>query len=174
MTHAPPARRAVWPGALFPAGLVALADQAIKAAVVTALPVGAAVPLLPGLLTLTHVQNRGVAFGLLPGVPPVVIGLAAGLLVAWLVWTGGRPRGARGASAGGALMLGGTAGNLVDRLRWGYVVDYVDLHVWPVFNLADAAIAVGGALLVLGLARGAGEAGATRQTAPRSRRRRWR
>lgn len=174
MTQAPPARRAVWPGVLFAAALVAAADQAIKAAVVATLPLGAAVPLVPGLLTLTHVQNRGVAFGLLPGVPPAVVGLVAGTLVGLLVWTGGRPLGARGAAAGGALMLGGTAGNLVDRLRWGYVVDYVDPHVWPVFNLADAAIVLGGGLLALGLARAGGETGAARHRIPRDRGRLWR
>jgi signal peptidase II len=153
--------------------VLALADQAIKAAVTAALPAGAAVPLVPGLLTLAHVQNRGVAFGLLPGVPPAVLGLAAALLVGLLVCTGrgGWPHATRQVGGGIALLLGGTAGNLVDRLRWGYVVDYVDLHVWPVFNLADAAIVVGAALLIVGLVRGAPATGQTRGAGRRSRRR---
>ncbi|MGH2668584.1 MAG: signal peptidase II, partial [bacterium] len=50
-------------------------------------------------------------------------------------------------------LLGGAAGNLIDRVRLGYVIDYLDLHVWPVFNLADVAVLIGGALLLVAAVR---------------------
>jgi signal peptidase II len=59
-------------------------------------------------------------------------------------------------------MLGGALGNITDRLRFGYVVDYLDIHVWPVFNLADTAIVIGAGLLVLAL-RGGPTTGPTRR-----------
>ncbi len=135
---------------------MAIADQAIKAGVTATLPAGVEVPVVPGVLTLTHVHNRGVAFGLLPGLPPLVLGLVAGCLVLLVAWRGSGPLERWQVGAGSALVLGGAAGNLVDRLRWGYVIDYIDLHRWPVFNLADAAIVAGGVLLATGLLGGTG------------------
>jgi len=163
-----------WPGRLLAAGLLAVADQAIKAVITATLPAGAEVPVVPGVLTLTHVHNRGVAFGLLPGVPPGVLGLAAGLLAGLLIWRGGAALGTWQAGAGSVLVLGGTAGNLADRLRRGYVIDYVDLHVWPVFNLADAAIVAGSVLLAAGMLRGTGNARAVPGRRDRRQGRPWR
>ncbi len=139
------------------AGGVIVVDQLIKQLVVRAVSPGAEVVLIPGLLWLTHVRNTGIAFGLLPGVPlPILV--AAGLTVIFLVfynWTRpgvGGSREAMGRAALGAL-AGGAGGNLIDRVRLGYVIDYLDLRVWPVFNLADAAVVIGGALLLVASVR---------------------
>jgi signal peptidase II len=129
--------------------LVVAADQVIKALVARAIPVSASLPVIPGVLSLTHVQNTGVAFGLLAGVSPVVTSLAALTLLAVLIYNGGRWLQTFGAEAGMVLMAGGALGNLVDRVRLGFVVDYIDVHVWPVFNLADVAIVVGAGVLGL-------------------------
>lgn len=146
-----PAGRA---GAGWVAGAVCVvaADQAVKAVLVRALPEGSAVPLVPGLISLTHVRNPGIAFGLWPAIPPAVAAALALTLFAALFYNRGRWPRSRVDGAGLALMAGGAVGNLLDRLRLGCVIDYIDLHVWPVFNLADAAIVAGAGLLVIALA----------------------
>lgn len=146
-----------WPALLAAAAVVTGADQWIKALVTRAMPPGSSVPVIDGLLSLTHVQNHGVAFGLMPGIPPIVTMLAALTLVVLLAYNKGRQLRSRMSAVGLALMAGGAVGNLLDRIRYGFVVDYIDVHVWPVFNLADAAIVAGAGLVVLALMRsGAG------------------
>lgn len=145
-----------WPALLAAAAVVTGADQWIKALVTRAMPPGSSVPVIDGLLSLTHVQNRGVAFGLMPGIPPIVTMLAALTLVLLLAYNKGRQLRSRMSAVGLALMAGGAVGNLLDRIRYGFVVDYIDVHVWPVFNLADAAIVAGAGLVVLVLMRSGG------------------
>jgi len=87
-----------------------------------------------------------------------VVGLALTVLGVLLYNRSAWP--ATGAGQWGlGLMVGGALGNIVERLRFGYVVDYVDVHVWPVFNLADTAIVVGAGLLLLALSRSGGSRG---------------
>ena len=131
----------------------AAADQWIKAVVVRTIPVAASIPVIPGVLSLTHVQNRGVAFGLLAGISPIITAAAALTLVVLLSYNKGRQLRSRASGTGVALMAGGAAGNLLDRVRLGFVIDYLDVHVWPVFNLADVAIVVGAGLLLLAFSR---------------------
>lgn len=119
------------------------------------LPVGERVVLLPWL-ALTHVHNRGIAFSLLDTVSWVLpAGIALTLLFLLFYnkarWTR-RPL----AVPGLALLAGGAFGNLIDRLRVGAVIDYVDLSIWPVFNLADVAVTLGAGVLLLTLLRPAG------------------
>lgn len=135
------------------AGVVAAVDQVLKALVVATLPLGASVPLVPGLASLTHVRNTGVAFGLLSGLSPLIAAIGALTLFVMLFYNGGRRSATRAEGIGLALMAGGAVGNLLDRVRLGFVVDYLDLHVWPVFNLADVAIVAGAGVLVVALAR---------------------
>jgi signal peptidase II len=111
------------------------------------------VPVIPGVLSLAHVQNTGVAFGLFAGVSPLVTALAALTLIFVLFYNRGRWSGSRAEGTGIALMAGGAAGNLLDRVRLGFVVDYLDLHIWPVFNLADVAIVAGAGALAVALWR---------------------
>lgn len=118
-------------------------------------------PVVPGFFSLTHVSNRGAAFGLFSGTGNslvatflVVFSLAAVAVVLALLW---RSRLERSVGVSVALILGGALGNLVDRLRTGAVVDFLDFHLgrfhWPAFNLADSAIVVGTAVLVYQLVR---------------------
>lgn len=132
---------------------VAAVDQMVKALVVRLVPAGVSVAVVPGVLWLTHVQNTGVAFGFLAGLSPAVMALAALTLFFVLFYNRGRRSGSRVERAGIALMAGGAAGNLLDRIRLGFVVDYLDLRVWPVFNLADMAIVLGAGALALALIR---------------------
>jgi signal peptidase II len=128
-------------------GLVLTADQAAKAAVEAQVTLGQKIDVLGPLgLTLTH--NRGVAFGIAggAGVPLVLISLAALGLVAYL-FSGDPTRPWMWVAVG--LLAGGALGNLADRVRADAVTDFIDLPPWPPFNLADASITAGVALLVL-------------------------
>jgi signal peptidase II len=109
--------------------------------------------LLPHVLSLAVVHNRGVAFGLLSGLRPFVVVAFALTVLAVIFYNRGAWPGALLGQWGLGCMLGGALGNIVDRLRFGYVVDYFDLHAWPVFNLADTAVVLGAGLLLLALVR---------------------
>jgi len=140
-------------------GVIAL-DQVTKQLVVMRLALHESVTVIPGLLDFTHVRNTGAAFGLLntvdfPGKTLVISVVALAALLVMAAYAARLPVHQRLARLGLALVLGGAAGNLIDRLRQGYVVDYVDAywrgwHFWA-FNVADAAITVGVALVILDL-----------------------
>ncbi|HEX6209883.1 MAG TPA: signal peptidase II [Methylomirabilota bacterium] len=144
------------------AGAVVALDQITKVVALDRLPLGVPVPIIDGLLSLTLVLNPGLAFGLLGSIPPTWRWVVAALsLVALAVLArvalrvlpdGGWP----GRLAIG-LIFGGAIGNLIDRARFGAVVDFVDVYWrdwhWPAFNVADSAITVGVALLALRLMR---------------------
>ena len=142
--------------------LVAVLDQVTKLLVVAEMELYQSIPIVPGLLNLTHIRNSGVAFGLFNtaefAYKPVVMALVAlGALVGVGLYASQLPVSHRWARGGLALILGGAAGNLVDRARQGYVVDFVDAywkgwHFWA-FNVADAAISVGVGLLIIDLFR---------------------
>jgi signal peptidase II len=144
-----PARTA-WRAVLVAAAVIA-ADQATKAIVRSEIGPFEQVHVLPGV-KLVHTLNSGVAFSVFSGGGPLVVIvalLALGALVAFfvthlqrrLVWL---PTG---------LLLGGAAGNLIDRVRAGAVTDFIKLPHWPAFNLADASITVGVVALVYVLER---------------------
>jgi len=118
------------------------------------LPLGHSVTVVPGLLAFTHVHNRGVAFGLLDGVSVLVPAVVTLTLLLLLFYNKARWIRRPMTQAAFALLGGGAASNLLDRIRVGAVVDFIDVHIWPIFNLADAAVSVGALLLVLTLLRG--------------------
>lgn len=128
------------------AGIIAL-DQATKAVVTTTLP-SHPVKLLAGAVYLDYARNTGAAFSILPGggfaFAAIALVVSLGILVYYRRVSGG-PLAVR---LGLALILGGAIGNLVDRIRLGYVVDFIDLRWWPVFNLADSAVVVGVVVLI--------------------------
>jgi signal peptidase II len=125
--------------------LVAALDQGVKALVEHNLAPGEDVEVL-GPLSLTLSHNRGVAFGLADGGGAGLILLAAAAL-AFVAVLFARDPVRPGMWVAVGLVAGGALGNLIDRLRVGEVTDYVDLPLWPPFNLADAAIVAGVVLL---------------------------
>jgi len=129
-------------------------DQLAKAAARARLEAGSSVPVLGKWLQLTLTHNAGSAFGLVSGRWWLV---AVGVLVCGAILIYMLARGSRAASHGQVLplglVLGGSLGNLADRLRTGGVFDFVDLRVWPVFNVADMAITVGVVVLAVGVMR---------------------
>lgn len=136
------------------AAAVLAADQGSKLLAMGLLrPVGS-IPLLGRYVSLTWATNTGGAFGLLPSATPVLAGIAAVVVVA-LVVLAQRLAGGRLVAVAMACLLGGALGNLIDRLRLGYVVDFIDLYFWPIFNIADIAITVGAGLLLVSVITGA-------------------
>jgi signal peptidase II len=137
---------------------VLIIDQLSKQIVRTTLPLHDAINVIPGFLDITHVQNTGAAFGLLNAAdfaykPAIMIGIAAIALVAIAAYGAQLGFHERLARLGLSLILGGAFGNLIDRAAVGHVVDFVDVywglsHFWA-FNVADAAITVGAALVLL-------------------------
>jgi signal peptidase II len=140
-----------------PLAIVVL-DQLTKALIRATVPLHSSVTVLPGFMDLTHVRNTGAAFGLLNAVEfpfkTVVIAIvatAALVLVGW--YAAGLARHQIAARSGLALIIGGAAGNLLDRVVAGSVVDFVDVywrthHFWA-FNVADSAITIGVAVMIL-------------------------
>jgi signal peptidase II len=141
-------------------GGVVVLDQLTKAAVLRHLAPGTHIHIIDGFATLTLVMNPGLAFGLLGGVPTAwrwivaVLSIAA-LIVLARVALRVLPGGSRLDRIAIGLIFGGAIGNLIDRLRFGAVVDFVDLHFrgyhWPAFNVADSAISIGVVLLAIRL-----------------------
>ena len=139
---------------------IVVVDQITKLLIQYYVPVFSSVTVVPGLVDLVHVHNAGVAFGFLNDVDhPFRSLLTTGLAVVALIGivyyaTHLDPR-ERLARLGLSLILGGAVGNLIDRSRQGYVVDFVDVywrdwHFWA-FNVADAAISIGAVLIFLEL-----------------------
>jgi signal peptidase II len=125
-------------------------DQFTKRAVATGFTPGESRIVVPHFLWWTYVQNHNGAFGLFGSQPILLIGLALAVLA--IFWYAFRDQAARSGLvrvAFGAI-AGGAFGNILDRIRFGYVVDFIDLRWWPVFNVADSCITIGVALLILG------------------------
>ena len=137
---------------------VILLDQATKLVIVEALRVGQGIPVIPGFFDIVFVLNPGAAFGFLAtlseGVRSPFFILITVVAVSLIVFYHTRFLHAdRLASVALGLILGGAIGNLIDRLRYGMVVDFLDFHVsryhWPAFNVADSAISIGVGLMLL-------------------------
>ena len=154
--------------------LIVIADQATKALVAASVPLDRGVELVPGILDIVHARNPGAAFGMFSqSVSPwrrlffIGISIVALAVILWLVLESPRIEGFL--LGGYSLFFGGTLGNLVDRVRFGEVIDFINVHwgkfYWPAFNVADSALCIGTALFLLHFLR---QKGAERDTNPRS------
>jgi signal peptidase II len=143
---------------LWLAGVILVLDQLTKAMALRRLALGVPVPVAEGVFSLTLVMNPGLAFGMLSAAPDRwrwIAGLLSLVALAILSVIAARllPAGGRWTALSLGLVFGGAAGNLIDRVRFGAVVDFLDFYWrgyhWPAFNVADSAISVGVALLAL-------------------------
>jgi len=132
-----------------------VADQVSKIVLQSLLPTGRAVDVIAGVFSITPQTNTGVAFGLLAGGGPLLILVGVVVIFAIVKLRLQRSK-SRLLAVSLGLLLGGAAGNLVDRVARGGVFDFLDFHVWPVFNMADVAVTIGGALLVIHMLFGEG------------------
>lgn len=139
--------------------LIVLCDRLSKAWIIGHIPEGDAIPVIDHIFRLTHVRNPGAAFSMFtetarPGLTHWILTgfslVAAAVVLIILLRIGRR---FTGTTVALALILGGTIGNVWDRLRFGLVTDFLEVHIvhyhWPDFNVADSAIVIGGILLVL-------------------------
>ena len=136
------------------AALVCLLDQVTKYLIYTSIGPGSMEPgqevaVVPGLVYLNYVQNRGVAFGMLKQFGDVFIPLQIVIMTAVFIYYYSLRGPHLLLRAALSLEIGGAIGNFLDRLRFGYVIDFVDFRVFPVFNVADSAIFLGATTLVL-------------------------
>lgn len=131
---------------------VTLCDQLTKALVLERLPLYRSITVIPGFFNLTHLHNPGGAFSFMAGSNSdmrhlIFIAASVAALVLILYYYKITPPGHRLLAAALAMIFGGAVGNLIDRVRMGEVVDFLDVHVgnlhWPTFNVADSAITVG-------------------------------
>lgn len=136
------------------AGSVLLADQASKAGIRHSMPIGESIPLIPGILHLTHVKNYGAAFGILQNQQIIFLLVSVAIILSILFYYWRAGKGDRLVTVSLGLVLGGAVGNFIDRAISQRVTDFIDLRFWPVFNLADSAIVVGVILLSIVLLSG--------------------
>lgn len=139
--------------------IILLVDYLTKWVVRVRLDPTQSVEIIPGYLRLSYWQNSGVAFGLFDAVasvwkPYILAALAVAAVVAIVVYGGHMPPERRLLRASLAIIIGGILGNLADRIVRGYVIDFIDFHIydtfhWPTFNVADSAITIGIALLLI-------------------------
>ncbi|MBX9604377.1 MAG: signal peptidase II [Bryobacteraceae bacterium] len=158
-------------GAFGLAALIVVLDRATKLWIVHSVGLWETIPVIPGFFSIVHTQNRGAAFGIFADAETewrafLLIGLASAVIITLTVmlWQSG------GRSALGdnpllrtalSFILGGAAGNLYDRIRLGAVTDFLEFNlgftVFPAFNVADSAITVGAALLLIDIWRTRGQ-----------------
>ena len=134
------------------AGSIVILDQIVKAIIKNTVPLYSSITVIPGFFNISHIQNPGGAFGLLADQSPMLrmivfiffSSMAAGIIFYLYYKTDDS---LPFLASGIALIFGGAIGNLIDRIRFGRVVDFLDFYIgtthWPSFNVADSAVSVG-------------------------------
>lgn len=140
--------------------LIILIDQLTKLLIVNTMSQNESIPVITNIFHITYVHNFGAAFGLLAHRTGFFILVTVVLVLLLLAFLRYLPKEQKLLRSALVLLLGGATGNLIDRVRVGYVIDFFDFRVWPVFNVADIAIVFGIGLLILDLTRNAREKGA--------------
>ncbi|SHM07995.1 signal peptidase II . Aspartic peptidase. MEROPS family A08 [Caldanaerovirga acetigignens] len=130
------------------AALIFAVDQLTKALVKMHMAPNQSIPVIDNILHLTYVQNTGAAFSLLKGRVFFFVVVSFAVIAVIVYYLTRLPEEKKLFKFTLALVLGGAFGNLVDRLRFGYVVDFIDFRIWPVFNVADSAVVIGVLLLL--------------------------
>ena len=135
----------------FIAIFVFLTDQIIKFYVLKYLYLGQEISVIKNIFSITFVANKGVAFGLFSNsnFPFVLISIAVLVCITLVFISLGKARFWIKIAYG--LILGGALSNMLDRIRLGEVIDFLDFHIWPVFNIGDSAICIGAGIFVLNI-----------------------
>jgi signal peptidase II len=146
-------KRILLPGAAL---CIVLVDQLSKRWIITHLQFGDPwnpIAVLRSVVSLTYVTNTGAAFGLFPEGSIFFVGVEIAAIIGILIYGFRLPAAQWLVELSLGLMLGGATGNLLDRLSYGHVIDFIDFKVWPVFNVADSSIFIGTMILVIYLWR---------------------
>jgi len=127
--------------------LILILDQVSKLWVLNSLkPIGY-IPIINNIFHLTYVENRGAAFGMLQNQKVFFIIATAIIVIGIIIFLRKYNNVYITMKWGFALIIGGAIGNLIDRIRFGFVVDFFDFRIWPVFNIADISIVIGAVLI---------------------------
>jgi len=130
-----------------------LLDQFSKYIITSRMLQGESIPVFPPVFYITYILNPGAAFGILANRTTFFIVLSLLVIVGVLVFHRYLPKERTLMCLASGLVVGGALGNLIDRVRLGRVIDFLDFRVWPIFNLADSAIVIGVLLLIIDLWR---------------------
>ena len=142
------------------AGLIVVSDQITKALILKSMPLYHSVSVIPGFFNITHIHNPGGAFGFLASqsstLRTIVFLLISSLAVGLVFWFYKQtPKTHPWLASAFAMIFGGAIGNLIDRIRFGKVVDFLDFYLgnlhWPAFNIADSAVSIGITVFVIHL-----------------------
>ena len=144
---------------LFSIPVVFLSDRLLKNWSVEPFAEGQSLPVWRGVFHITRVNNAGAAFGLFKNAVffLIIVSIVCIAFLTWSLFSQARADAAEPASPSGlgvlasSLVIAGALGNLYDRVFYGYVIDFLDFRVWPVFNIADAGITIGVGLIILSL-----------------------
>lgn len=124
-------------------------DQLLKRLVIARMHVADSIPLLRNYFHITYVQNRGAAFGLFQHKLPLFIAVAVISIAVIIYYSRCLAPDNRWVQVALGFLMAGALGNMLDRMTFGYVIDFIDLRFWPVFNLADIVINVGVGMLLV-------------------------
>ncbi|QZY57134.1 signal peptidase II [Crassaminicella profunda] len=127
--------------------MIIILDQASKFIVQSKFSVNESIPIIKNIFHLTYVQNFGAAFGILKNQKMFFVLMTIFVIGGIIVFLSKQKNLHKLIPYSLSLIVGGAIGNLIDRVRLGYVVDYFDFRIWPVFNMADISIVVGAILL---------------------------
>ena len=133
---------------------ILVVDQSLKSLVRLKLAVGESIPLINNIFHITYVTNTGAAFGFFKNsaIIFIIISVVAIVFIAGLILKSIKRAEFMADpifDSGLILIISGAIANLIDRLRFGYVIDFIDVRIWPVFNIADTSITIGTLLLIL-------------------------
>ena len=128
--------------------LVIVIDQLAKLAIRQSLALNESEVLIPEFLSLTYSTNTGAIFGMLRGMNTLLI-LVGLFIVIWLIYYVYAETKSENTSYFFALIIGGAISNLIDRIVYGSVIDFINFYFWPIFNIADSAITVGVIAIVI-------------------------
>ncbi|MDH5661540.1 MAG: signal peptidase II [Elusimicrobiota bacterium] len=123
-------------------------DQLSKYVIRQNMSLAESIPVINRVFHITYVENKGIAFGLFPQGHFLFIVISLIIILAIVFFARKKIIKSLKEKVCLGLILGGALGNLVDRLRFGFVIDFLDFRIWPVFNLADSGVCIGGILMV--------------------------
>ncbi|MFH1867562.1 MAG: signal peptidase II [Candidatus Omnitrophota bacterium] len=129
--------------------LTFILDRVLKSIIFDKIPVGSSLPVIQGVFHITPTFNKGIAFGLLKDFNLyilIAVSFAAALSILYVIFV--KKPGSPLFVSGLYLILGGAVSNMLDRVAYGHVLDFLDFRIWPVFNIADSAITVGAGLVL--------------------------
>ncbi len=128
-------------------------DQFSKYIIRQKMSLAESIPIIKSVFHITYVENRGIAFGLFPQGSSLFIVISLVIILGIIFFERKKVIKSLKERFCLGLILGGALGNLIDRLRFGFVIDFLDFRIWPVFNLADSGVCIGGILMVFFLLR---------------------